>query len=164
MYQELENKALAEFEEKFVEDRGRYVEPIFKDAVGSVGPIKNFLKSHLKEAYEAGVDKTIERFATGELLKSDDAQKFYDLAYEAGRKEGFEEAKRESYYGTSRAEILALADKIENRLKNIALERQQAIAEERERLRKWAEKHKTDSANLFCDAIEVNLLLQELTK
>jgi hypothetical protein len=57
MYQELENKALEEFEEKFVEDRGRYVEPIFKDAVGSVGPIKNFLKSYLKEAYKAGTQE-----------------------------------------------------------------------------------------------------------
>lgn len=41
----------------------------------------------IDEAYQNGVDKTIERFANGELLKSDDAQKFYDLAYKAGQEE-----------------------------------------------------------------------------
>jgi hypothetical protein len=114
-YQEIENEALAEFEEKFVEDRGRYVEPIFKDAVGSVGPIKNFLKSHLKEAYEAGKEDN-ENIATPQYKK--DMQD----AYEDG------------------------------------------IAEERERIRKWAEKEWKYSFDWDTEVILIDDLLQELTK
>jgi uncharacterized SAM-dependent methyltransferase len=115
MYQELENKALAEFEEKFVEDRGRYVEPIFKDAVGSVGPIKNFLKSHLQLAYQSGVDKTIERFATGDFIRGEEAEKFRQQAIA----EVLEELKQELFPTGGVIDVDKFPDKVFNKLQEL---------------------------------------------
>ena len=43
-------RVLAEFDRKFVKDCGPDVEPIFKDADGSVGPIRRFLADELAKA------------------------------------------------------------------------------------------------------------------
>lgn len=137
MYQALENKALELLEENVNYDEAEL------GCNWGMEELKDFLKSHLKEAYEAGVDKTIERFATGELLKSDDAQKFYDLAYEAGKEEERNTPITKEWYDHLFGEAC-----------------QQAIAEERERLKKWAEKNHTtywDEKNIRLDD-----LLQEL--
>ena len=43
-------KILAEFDREFVKDCGPDVEPIFIDAVGSVGPIRQFLATSITQA------------------------------------------------------------------------------------------------------------------
>ena len=43
-------KILEEFDREFVKDCGPDVEPIFIDAVGSVGPIRQFLSDKLDQA------------------------------------------------------------------------------------------------------------------
>jgi len=48
-------KILEEFDRKFVKDCGPDVEPIFKDADGSVGPIRRFLANELAKAKAEGV-------------------------------------------------------------------------------------------------------------
>lgn len=39
---------LKRFDEEFIKDMGPNVEPIFIDAIGSVGPIKDFIKSEVE--------------------------------------------------------------------------------------------------------------------
>jgi len=46
----MNEKILEEFDRKFVKDCGPDVEPIFIDAVGSVGPIRQFLSEKLDQA------------------------------------------------------------------------------------------------------------------
>lgn len=90
MYQELENKALSEFrkailsesstpeiERNSISDNLSYFQQEF---------IENFWKSHLQLAYQSGVDKTIERFATGDFIRGEEAEKFLQQAI-AGERE-----------------------------------------------------------------------------
>lgn len=44
-----------EFDEKFVRDMGADIEPVFIDLVGSVGPIKQFIRTHGENEYKRGV-------------------------------------------------------------------------------------------------------------
>jgi len=52
-------KIVAEFDRKFVKDCGPDVEPIFKDANGSVGPIRRFITTSIQQAEQEGYKRGV---------------------------------------------------------------------------------------------------------
>ena len=57
-------KILEEFDRKFVKDCGPDVEPIFKDANGSVGPIRRFLATSIQQAVAEAEKKLLRTLLT----------------------------------------------------------------------------------------------------
>jgi hypothetical protein len=61
---------LEEFDKEFVKDIGENVEPIFIDAVGSVGPIRAFIKDSLISELKALRDEIVREKVSSNLLNS----------------------------------------------------------------------------------------------
>lgn len=86
-YQALENKALEEIFMNRILFIGDEVPEFFTTDkrsksiyLGTPQEMIDELKSHLQLAYQRGVDKTIERFATGEFIRGKEAEKFRQQA------------------------------------------------------------------------------------
>ena len=63
--QELIQDVLNRFDKDFVKDMGGNVEDVFIDPVGSVSPIRAFIRVEIEKAYKLGM-KTMNDFHNGE--------------------------------------------------------------------------------------------------
>lgn len=98
-YSALENKALELLEENVNYDEAEL------GCNWGMEELKDFLKSHLQLAYQSGVDKTIERFATGDFIRGEEAEKFRQQAIK-------EERERLSKWAEENWEVLPEINRI----------------------------------------------------
>jgi len=63
-------KRLKEFDKNFVKDCGPDIEPIFIDAIGSVGPIRQFLATSINQAVAEERDRVVGMIGEDEMAIS----------------------------------------------------------------------------------------------